>query len=178
MKRMYLLAAALLAAACANSDISAPRRDALLSLDPSFVRFDTDAYAAAEKSASFWAVGGEEREIRLHYLDTGEEFLRFKVPEEALPAGDSVQISIRVATDGTMRFHFEPSGLQFSSDHPAELHIEFDRAQIGLLQSLTASIWRQDIPLAPWIKLPTLHLSGDDVESDVLHFTDFGMAVN
>lgn len=172
-----LLLALLLLSACAG-DSTAPRQNAFLDVqDPTFIAFKPDAYAAAPKSASFWAVAGQSRSLILRYTDTGEEFLRFTVGAQSL-AGDSVRIAVTVADDGTMRFHFEPSGLHFNPDDPARLRIAMGRARVDPLTSLAASIWRRDLPGLPWLELPTIHLSGDTVESDVQHFTDFGMAVN
>lgn len=186
MKRQFLLAAlALWSAACTN-DIAAPRREALLSTDPSFARFNSSAYAVAEKSGSFWAVAGQTRSIALHFGDTGREFVRFTVGSGSLAArpdgsafqpGDSIQINVTVANDGTVVFHFEPSGLRFNSNDPAELTIETDRTNVTILNLLSAGIVKRDALGLPWLTLPTLHLS-DAVEADVDHFTDFGMAVN
>ncbi|HUP90098.1 MAG TPA: hypothetical protein VM100_12125 [Longimicrobiales bacterium] len=167
----------LLISACAG-DSTAPKQNAILGLgNPAFIGFTADAYTAAQKSGSFWAVAGQSRSLSLRYADTGEEFLRFTVGSHSL-TGDSVRIDVSVADDGSMRFHFEPSGLHFNPNDPAELRVDLGRARVGPLTSLFASIWRQDLPGLPWLKLPTIHLSGDNVESDVQHFTDFGMAVN
>ena|SRR5437868_6422959 len=178
MKRYLLAALAIITAAC-SADIDEPaRQDGLLGLTaPAFVRFQTDAYAAAEKSASFWAVPGQQRSISLRYADTNDEFLNFTVGPNSL-AGDSVLITVTTATDGSMKFNFEPSGLQFSRQYPATLRINHSRSTLSPLLAPLVSIWRHDVDAAPWLQLPTLHLFGDVVQSDVRHFTDFGMAVN
>jgi hypothetical protein len=52
--------------------------------DLEFVRFPADLAPLAETSSSFWAVKGENRELRLRYTDSSgpgsDEFLRFEVP--------------------------------------------------------------------------------------------------
>lgn len=176
MKRYLLAVMAIITAACAG-DIDAPsKQDGLLGLSaPAFIRFQSDAYSAAEKSASFWAVPGQQRSVALRYTDTNDEYLRFTVGPNSL-RGDSVLITVTAANDGTMRFNFEPSGLQFAE--PAVLRINADRSNMLPLLAPLASIWRQNFAWAPWIKLPTINLFGDVVQTDVEHFTDFGMAVN
>src|SRR5687768_2417925 len=85
----------------------------------SFVQFESNAYAAAEKSGSCWAVKGQDRQIILRYTDTGAEFLRFEVGAKSLhkrpdgstfQLGDSVLISVNVDASGRMSYAFEPSG--------------------------------------------------------------------
>lgn len=186
MKRLMLFIAFGLCA-CAGDTTAPLRQAALLSAGPTFLRFQPDAYENAQRSGSFWAVEGESRSISLRYGDNGAEFLRFQVGPNSLlrypdgsrfAQGDSVRIDVAVADDGTMRFRFEPSGLAFNPDEPAELRIQLHRADLDPVEKLLSSIWKQDLPGLPWIKLPTVHLSTDVVESNVAHFTEFGMAVN
>jgi hypothetical protein len=151
------------------------------------VQFTAGAYEAAEKSGSFWAVAGQARSLSLRYQDTGAEFMRFRVGANALDKqpdgsaflpGDSILIEVTVAEDGTMRFEFQPSGLQFNPYEPAELTVLLHRADLDLLHKLSTSVWKREFPGLPWLKIPTIHLDTDEVESDVPHFTEFGMAVN
>ena len=198
MKRLIIAAMAMVTASCAE-DVAAPSpRALLLTGEPTFYRFDATAFAHAPREAGFWAVKGERRQLVLRYTDTNSEFMRFDVGGESLSRrpdgtviqdGDSVFISVRVDPAGDMIFRFSPSGLKFESSDPARLIVNYARSNpdinrngsVGLddvLAELTAAIWKQELPLLPWLKLPTLNLSGDIARTDVHDFTGFGMAVN
>lgn len=197
MKRWLAVLSVILATACSD-EVVAPRQDALLSLSPTLYHFDASAFDAADKSASFWAVKGQDREVSLRYSDTNDAFLTFKVGAQSLAYrpngtpfadGDSVLITINTDANGAMSFSFEPSGLIFDRWHPAELTIDAARRDrdvngdgvinvVDTLLDTSAAIWCRNLDVLPWVKLPTLHLLGSVYESDVVHFTDFGMAVN
>ena len=198
MKYSTLAVLLVFAAGCADTDpTTAPTQANLLSSAPTFYRFSDAAFAVAEKSGSFWAVKGQQRGIVLRYSDTGAAFMRFDVPAAALAqrpdgsafqAGDSVQISVQVDAGGDFIFRFEPSGLKFNNAAPAVLTLDHSRtnpdingdgrANLGdFVASLTGGIWKQELPILPWIKLPTLNLS-TTARTDVDDFTGFGMAVN
>ena len=184
MKRSAVAIIALLLAGCAESDNLAPPMQAdLLHAEPTFYRFEETAFAAAEKSGSFWAVKGQERELVLRYTDTGEELLHFRVGPNSLTSlsPDSVQITVAVDAGGAFIFRFEPSGLKFNGDAPARLTLSYARATIdaNLIQLATAGIWKQELPILPWLKLPTVNLFGSEkAYTDVHDFTGFGMATN
>src|SRR5688572_23877413 len=62
MKRIVVALAATVAISCSDADqVSQPTQAALLTSNLTFVRFSDDAFAAAEKNGSFWAVPGESR---------------------------------------------------------------------------------------------------------------------
>lgn len=199
MRRFVVIALTVWTAACADLDkVATPPQQGLLDGELTFYRFDRKAFEAAEKSASFWAVRGQERSIALRYNDTGAEFMRFTVGAESLErrpdgsafaAGDSIQISVRVDETGNVAFDFQPSGLRFSGSKPAILRIDATRAEddidgngqvnLGdLLLALRSSVWKRELPGLPWLKLPAINLSGDIVQTNVHDFTGFGMATN
>lgn len=190
---MNRLAVALLATfliSCSDADqVSPPTRAALLTNDLTFVRFSDDAFAAAEKTGSFWAVPGESRALVLRYNDTGEEFLRFTVGASSLPTPDSVQISVEVDASGDLTFHFQPSGLRFNEWAPAVLRVNHARANpdidadgdidlIDAVLELQAGIWKRELPILPWIKIPSINLTSNVEQANVYDFTSFGMAVD
>src|SRR3989442_7395127 len=90
-------------------------------------------------SASFYAVLGQDRELRMYYQGAapgvaGQEFLRFRVPGDGLLSrpdgslfqpGDSILIIVKVPDPKKFLFDFQPTGLHFSPDHPAELTFEY-----------------------------------------------------
>lgn len=190
MKRLPTVLCALLLAACSDIDrVALPPDAALLTSDLTFLRFDDAALAAAEKSGSFWAVPGESRSITLRYADTGEAFLQFEVGPNSLPGQDSVHISVQVDASGRLAFHFEPSGLRFNNFAPARLRIDFARAAddvdadgdvdlIDTVLRLQAGIWKRELPVLPWVKIPSLNLPGSVQQANVHDFTSFGMAVD
>ncbi|HEX6558160.1 MAG TPA: hypothetical protein VF021_01830 [Longimicrobiales bacterium] len=197
MKRVVLALATLLITAC-SEHVASPPQQAVSTSDLTFLRFQPAAYAAAQKSASFWAVKGQERGVALRFGDTGAEFMRFTVGANALSTrpdgspflpGDSVLISVSVDASARILFNFQPSGLKFSDAQPAQLHIDYARADADVnadgvvdvrdaVLLLQAAIWKQELPGLPWLKLPTIGLSGDAAQSDIHDFTGFGMAVN
>ena len=190
MKRLPTVLCGLLLVACADAERVALPTDAALSTSSlTFLRFEADALAAAEKSGSFWAVPGQARSLVLRYADTGEAFLQFEVGPNSLVAGDSVQISVQVDATGQLTFHFEPSGLQFNNQAPARLHIDYGRADDDIdadgdvdladtVLGLQAGIWKRELPVLPWIRIPSINLLGTVEQAKVYDFTSFGMAVD
>ena len=190
MNRLSVALFAAILLSCSDADqVSPPTQPALLTDHLTFVRFSADAFAAAEKSGSFWAVPGESRALLLRYADTGEEFVRFTVGAASLLTSDSVLISVEVDAAGVLAFHFQPSGLQFNERAPAVLQINHARANpdidadgdvdlIDTTLGLQAGIWKRELPILPWIKLPSINLTSDIEQADVYDFTSFGMAVD
>jgi hypothetical protein len=206
MKRFVLAVVAILITGC-NERVTTPVQHTELSdelvtgqlgSDLTFYRFDETAFQNVPRAASFWAVKGASRELVLRYIDTGEEFLRFEVGPESLlkrpdgtliVAGDSVMISVHVPPSGEMIFRFSPSGLKFDPVNPARLTINHARSNPDLdgngfvsfadvLLAANAGIWKQEMPLLPWIPIPSLNLFGGISTADINDFTGFGMAVN
>ncbi|MGQ0562390.1 MAG: hypothetical protein ACT443_11005 [Gemmatimonadota bacterium] len=196
MTRSLVAGLAILITAC-SGDVTPPRQ-ALLASEPEFLKFDDDAYAAAEKQARVWAVKGETRVVVLRYSDPAEEFLRFTVGAQSLAerpdgtrfeAGDSVEITVRVEDDGRMVFRFSPSGLKFDDAQPAILRLSHARANPDLdgngtvnladaALELEIGVFKQELPGLPWLQIPSLSLPGDLIEAEVHDFTGFGMATN
>jgi hypothetical protein len=197
-KTPWILSAWLLLAAC--GDTTGPDPEQKAEDDLTIVRFDAVRFQTAQKSGSFWAVKGDERRLELRYADSsgpgGPEFLEFRVPDDALlrrpdgttfQEGDSVLITVSVDAGGRFIFDFQPSGLVFNPDDPAELEINFTLADRdfngdGVIdasdEQLKAqlSIWKQEVTNTPWLKLQTLRVREDEIRADVTGFTGFACA--
>lgn len=161
------------------------------------------AGAVLRTEASFWAVRGQERELRLYFaprssgLDSAE-FLRLKVGDRSLLArpngtpfaiGDSVLISVRVIEASRLILEFEPSGLRFDPAEPAELRLsleevdhdvdddgDIDARDMSLLRQ-DVSLWRQEAAGRPWVRIGTAYFeSFDEFESDISGFTNYALA--
>lgn len=197
MRRLVIALAAIAVSGCSER-ITETAQPALLGNDLTFYRFSAAAFEHAPKQAGFWAVKGTSRVLSVRYGDTHEEFLRFEVDAQALAKrpdgstiedGDSIYISVSLEPSGEMIFRFSPSGLKFDGAHPARLVLNGSRRNpdidgdgtVGLGDALLeqrAGIWKQELPLLPWFKLPSLNLSSDVMQADIHDFTGFGMAVN
>ena len=150
---------------------------------------------------SFYAKKGENREIRIFFADIeggqGEEYLRLGIDNESLLArpdgtpfaeGDSILIHVSVVDPDRLLFQMEPSGLTFSSDKPARLKIHYGHSgddlnddgkvdgQDDSIES-TLSIWRQETPSDPFIRLGSIR-SQDlrEIDADLQGFSRYALA--
>ena len=156
------------------------------------------------RDTSFVVTAGERFELELFTDpepgdDDGQEFLEFEVDEETLlrrpngtafQPGDTITIRVRVPGDAYV-FHFEPSGLQFNPNRPAELKISYGDADDDFDDDgdvddddqafeTDLSIWRQEVLDGDWENIgATVHsVELDEIEFDVQHFTGFALAGN
>lgn len=157
-----------------------------------FVLVDPDAPPLETTDTSFWAVRGEERELEIRFQGsggsgTGSRFLRFEVDDESLlrrpdgttfAPGDSIEIRVQVASDRYFA-DFEPSGLVFNPDDPAELEIRYELADDDFLErEQEFDLWRQERPGDPWQRIGSLQLEDiDEIEAELLGFTRFALAI-
>ena len=150
---------------------------------------------------SFWAVRGEDREVRIFFQDdvggAGEEYLRLRIDAPSLlayPDGtpfaidDSVLVTVRVVDPAQLLFELEPSGLRFSPLAPAELKIHYDQADDDLdddgdvdvedeALELTLSIWRQESPGDPFVRLGSLLVDDiEEIEAELEGFSRYALA--
>lgn len=187
-KRWSAVLFSLLIISCTDTDQFSPPRASLLTSELTFLRFTNDAYQAAEKSASFWAVKGDSRMLVLRYSDTGQEFLKFQVGPNSLVDRDSVLISVAVDEAGRFTFHFSPSGLRFNPNAPALLALNHARTSddvdgdgdvdlIDATRRLGVGVWKRELPVTPWLRIPSVSL-GSVERTDIYDFTSFGMAVD
>jgi len=153
--RNAYLAALLAAAFVACDDLSAPRHSEPIAAPALSVtggnsgeafahvlRHDPAAPALETYAVSFWAYVGKNRSVEVRYQNglpnsgVGGRFVRFTVPAGALTAGvdgkrlkngDSLLITMSFdAVD--FQIDFEPSGLVFARNTPAELEVWYGNA--------------------------------------------------
>lgn len=182
-------------AACEGGSTDTPdpvvREDQLV-----FIRPAADAPRLVSTDTSFWVKAGDGREVRIPYQN-GAPALEFKVPGNGLlrrpdgsafRRGDSVRITIRRADPGRFDFEFQPSGLRFDPDHPAELRIRYSYANRDFNgdgrvdaadRDFDFGLWRQEASGQPWAGLVTLRDADlEEVRADILGFTKFAVAGN
>jgi hypothetical protein len=195
--RTWAAAAAVLLTLSCN-DSTAPEVRPTEALN--FLRPAPNAPQFADTTVRFIARRGQNSEVRIRYLvapDQFEEFVRFRVREDALLAypdgrpfrdGDEVEITVRVVDFARLIVEFQPSGLKFNPQRPAELtfkynHTHPDRDRDGDVDNNDAeietllAIWRQESPGQPWVKLLSkVEISLDEIEADITGFTGYALA--
>lgn len=160
-----------------------------------FVRLAADAPPLVTRDTSLWAVRGDGRELAIRFRgendedeDEGEEFLEFRIPGDALlrypdgrpfEPGDSVRIRVRIPEDGRFQFDFEPSGLRFDPEHPAELRVRYGRAQgEDLAREDSVFLWRREREVDPWVRIATVRVKDlDEIRAEITGFTAFSLAI-
>jgi hypothetical protein len=147
---------------------------------------------------SFWLYKGREATIRVNYQPAGgqlvgQPFLRFNVPKQSLEAGgggaplkpgDSVLVTLTI---DPLEFSvgFEPSGVQFSSQFPAELAFWYANANLdltgdGVVDGADAA-GMQQIALwykgRSWSKLTSLNdIQQRYVQGELGHFSEYAVS--
>lgn len=168
-----------------------------------FIRAAEDAPPLEDTIVSFWAVSGENREVEIRYLSNGKypggKCLTFKVRGNGLlrhpdgrtfARGDSVQITIRVIDPARYLFEFQPAGLKFDPDHPAEMEVSYrwadrdfngDGQTDGEDQRIedAFAIWRQEKRSDPWSRIATVKIKDlEEVRAEIDGFTRYAVASN
>lgn len=203
--RWMLLLAVVLVGGVAGCDESAtdPAQEGVPEQALRFLTMPSDLRPLETRDTSFWAVRGQDSELEIRYVpeagdDVGEEFLTFKVNAESLhrkpdgdpfAVGDSIEIHVTIDDGGRFLFDFEPSGLVFNPDEPAELEIEYrllngdldddgdvDDDDAEIEQSM--KLWKQEAPGALWFPVGTIIFEEtDEIEGEIDSFTGFAVAV-
>jgi hypothetical protein len=187
-------------AAC-SSDSTSPGDGSRPPSDLNIVRLSSASPELFNPEESFYAVRGEDREVRISFQDAGggegEEFLRLRVRPGSLQGnpdgtpiadGDSVLITVRVVDPANILFEMEPAGLTFNSSEPAELKIHYNHADhdfnedgaVNLFDDQIKnqlSIWRQETPNDPFSKLGSVNVEeSEEINADILGFTRYAIA--
>jgi hypothetical protein len=190
----------LLLGGSACSDTTSPGQGGQ-STDFHIVRLDPTGPPIFNPEQSFYAVQGQDRELRISFQDAsgaeGEEFLRLRVRPGSLQtnpdgtpiaAGDSVLITVRVVSVDSVLFDMEPSGLTFNPAEPAELKIHYAHADHDFNEDGTVNvfddqiksqlaIWRQETLGDPFAKLGSVNVEdSEEINADILGFTRYAIA--
>ena len=175
--------AGLVALGCSNS--TGP----LLTQGLDFLEWSATAPALETYEFTFDAIAGTDQEEFIYYVGSGERFLRFRLDSATLvrdAAGDTLlfgeSVPITVTVDST-RFivKFQPEGLVFNPDRPADLNIVYNHADsIYLDREAEIRPFRQETAGDPWEALlwTTWDTVADEIEIDVFGFTRYALAVN
>lgn len=200
---LALLALAPALAACDGVVDAEPVRNQATEAELVFLRVAPDAPPLTDSVVSFWAVSGETREVEIRYLPTayysGGKCLRFKVPSNALLAapdgrryqrGDSVQITIRMPDLRRFDFEFQPTGLRFDPEHPAELEIRYRWADAdvngdGVVDARDEALrqrfglWKQERRGEAWYQWPAgRDETSLELKAQIAGFTRYALATN
>jgi len=169
--------------------------------DLNIIQLDASSPPLLNPDTSFYAVQGEDREVRISFQDAagaeGEEFFRLRVRSGSLQAlsdgtpiapGDSVLITVHVVDPARILFELEPSGLTFNASEPAELKIHYNHADHDFNNDGTVNlfddqikdqlaIWRQEALNDPFVKLGSVNVEeSEEINADILGFTRYAIA--
>lgn len=198
------IAAVLLAAVlgCNNSGPTEPvageeRPEAALRI----LRLTSSAPPLFNPVVTFWAKRGQNAQGELFFRkpdgSRGEKYVQLDLNDRSLLAypdgrlfadGDSVLITIRVTDPQRILIEFEPTGLRFDPEEPAELEIRYDQAdqdfdddgdQDGRDDEIEQflSIWRQASAAAPFVRLGTFRIQAlKELQARLLGFSRLAIA--
>jgi hypothetical protein len=187
-------------AACGSDGVTAPEQRPTNELR--LLTVSATAPQLATTVTSFWAVKGKNAGVDLWYhalpgQRDSSKFLEFRIggnsldrrPDGSVMAqGDSVLITLTVVSPTNLVVDFQPSGLKFSAKDPARLKMFFgacgdDLNRDGQVTSSDdaiqqqLSIWRQESPLAPWLKVSSLVVKDNkEIDAEIGGFTGYAIA--
>lgn len=195
----FVAVAALALAACGDSTGN-DDGEVVETSELGFLRLDASAPPLAVTTKSFWAVKGRDTRVRLYHEPVGDdstEFLRFEVDDDALwerpngtrfATGDSVLITVTVVDLANLIVDFQPAGLRFNPDEPAELKFKFSETDDDidddgdvdgedLSTEQVLAIWRRESAAEPWVQLSSIvEVELDEIEAEILGFTNYAIA--
>ena len=199
LRRLALLAATTAISACSDSTGSKLKRN---ESDLGFLRTAQGAPPLVKTTDTFWAVRGEERELRLVHrpragIADSTDFMRLRVRAGSLVSlpgglplavGDSLLITVNVVDAGRVMVELQPAGLQFAPGEPAELVMFYREADKDYDNdgSVDADdeaiekrlrIWRQGKAGEQWLEIGgSLSLDSDALTADLNGFSRYAVA--
>ena len=164
-----------------------------------FIRAAANAPPLDSLQVHVWAVAGENRQAVISYKKVGnyggDICLEFKIPGNGLwkrpdgsvvAKGDSVLITITVVDPDLFNFRFEPSGLQFRPDHPAELRVSYKWANPDFNGDGKADdkdtrfdfgMWKQETDASGWVENGSIKdIDLEELRADIRSFTRYALA--
>ena len=192
--------AAFLLFGCGGAESTAPEERPVDGLR--LLTVTADAPALAATITRFYAVRGRNAGVDLWYRPKAgskdsTKFLEFRLDNVSLDRrpngtafaeGDSVLITLTVTDPKHLIVDFQPSGLRFAAKNPGRLKMFFGECGDDLdgngkvdgdddaIQN-ALSIWRQETPLAPWIKVSSAVVkSSKEIDADIGGFTGYAAA--
>ena len=199
LRRLAVLATVTAIWACSDSTGAKEKRN---ESDLGFLLIASGAPPLVRLTDTFWAVRGEDRELRLSHrpragVADSTDFLRLRIRAGSLVSlpgglplsvGDSLLITVNVVDVGRLMVELQPAGLQFAPGEPAELELRYREADKdynndGSVDSDDAAIeqrlriWRQGKPGEQWIEVGgSLSLDSDEVKADLNGFSRYAVA--
>ncbi len=169
---------------------------------PTIVSLSLSGGRLVSSSVTFWAKKGEDRAGSIFFRRTDgsiDRLVRLKVPGGSLLTrpngtpfvqGDSIQITISIPDSSKASFEFQPSGLRFSPNDPAELELEYGDASRGDVNGdgrvdavdrdiiTRLGVWLQENANSAFFKLEASFNDQvlEEIEAKVYGFTRYAIA--
>jgi hypothetical protein len=149
---------------------------------------------------AFWAANSRDQEIQINYQAADGSWLPyvwFKVPQGGLsrhpdgtPFADGDSVLITVAIDSTsLIVTFEPTGLEFNSEAPAQLSVWYTGADPDFdasgavdgddryIEEELLGVWVQELATDPWALVSAVQSIPNKLFTGSLgHFSDYSIA--
>jgi hypothetical protein len=200
---------ALAALAACHDDPVGPRTDdpmaqvlTTTTATPHFLRAASGAPSIANPTIKFYAKKGQRRTVfMLYHARPGQrdstDLIRFRLRETSLLArpngtpirtGDSVLITLKLVDPVKLIVDFQPAGLRFNPQNPADLRIHWsetnpDVNRDGAVNQQDATlkqrlkIWRRESSTQPWMRTASVvNVPSEECELDLTGFTRYAVA--
>jgi len=179
-----------------------PMAQAVTSTTPHFLRAASNAPIIANPVIKFSVKKGERRTVfMLYHARPGQkdstDLIRFRIRENSLlrrpdgspiRAGESVQITLKLVDPVKLIVDFEPAGLRFNPQDPADLRIRWNETnpdvnRDGVINQQDAAlkqqlkIWRRESSTQPWSRTQSVvNVPSEECELDLTGFTRYAVA--
>lgn len=191
-----------LLAACSDGGLTEPspgeeRPESVLMI----LRLAVNAPPLFNTVVSFWAHRGQDSRGEIFFRNPdgsrGDKYVQLDLSDRTLLAypdgrlfadGDSVLITMRVTEPQRILIEFEPSGLRFDPEEPAELEIRYSHADDDFDDDgdededdaeieRVLGIWRQASSGTPFVRLGTVRIEDlKELEARLLGFSRLAIA--